>query len=193
MPISPASARCADCITRRMPPVPRPPRWRSASIRRRSRQACGHSRGSRIAWRKSAAATPFCSSTIPRPPMPIRRRRRWPASTTFSGSPAASRKPAASNLCAAFFPRIRKAYLIGEAADEFAATLGDRGASRNRRHARQGAGRPPRAMPQASGAQRTGRVAVAGLRLVRPVPQFRGSRRRLPRFGAGAAGGDGQS
>ena len=56
--------------------------------------------------------------------MPIRPPRRWPASTTFSGSPAASRRPAASNRCGKFFPRIRKAYLIGEAADEFAATLG---------------------------------------------------------------------
>ena len=37
-----------------------------------------------------------------------------------------------------FFPRIRKAYLIGEAAEEFAATLGERGAARDRRHARQG-------------------------------------------------------
>ena len=44
--------------------------------------------------------------------------------TTFSGSPAANRRPAASNRCAAYFPRIRKAYLIGEAAGEFAATLG---------------------------------------------------------------------
>ena len=37
-----------------------------------------------------------CSSTIPRRPMPIPPRRRWRASTTFSGSPAASRRPAAS-------------------------------------------------------------------------------------------------
>ena len=57
--------------------------------------------------------------------MPIRRPRRWPAFTIFSGSPAASRRPAASKL-ARFFPRIRKAYLIGEAANEFAATLGDK-------------------------------------------------------------------
>ena len=43
------------------------------------------------------------SSTIPRPPMPIRPPRRWPASATFSGSPAASRRPAASNRCARSF------------------------------------------------------------------------------------------
>ena len=34
-----------------------------------------------------------------------------------------------------FFPRIRKAYLIGEAADEFASDLGQRRAARNQRHA----------------------------------------------------------
>ena len=44
----------------------------------------------------------------------------------FSGSPAASRSPAASPASTEYFPRIRKAYLIGEAAQEFAGTLGDR-------------------------------------------------------------------
>ena len=96
--------------------------------------------GCRTGWRKSAGAARFSSSTIPRPPMPIRRRRRSPASATFSGSPAASRRPAASKSLRPFFPRIRKAYLIGEAADEFAATLARRRAARDRRHARQGVG-----------------------------------------------------
>ena len=41
----------------------------------------------------------------------------------FSGSRAASRRPAASPSLAGYFPRIRKAYLIGEAAGEFAGTL----------------------------------------------------------------------
>ena len=50
--------------------------------------------------------------------------RRLPALTTSSGSPAANRRPAVSNRSRAFFPRIRRAYLIGEAAEEFAATLG---------------------------------------------------------------------
>ena len=121
---SAASARCAGCTTRRTPPAPRPPRWRSVSSRRRSRPGCARFPGSRTAWRKSAAAAPSCSSTIPRRPTPIPRRRRSPASTTFSGSPAASRRPAASRALRGFFPRIRKAYLIGEAAAEFAATLG---------------------------------------------------------------------
>ena len=86
-----------------------------------------------------------------------------------------------------FFPRIRKAYLIGEAADEFAATLGSDSAPRNHRHARQGVvGR--RTRRRSLGRARAGRAAVARLRLVRPVSQFRGARRRVPRPGARAAG-----
>ena len=89
-----------------------------------------------------------------------------------------------------FFPRIRKAYLIGEAADEFAATLGGK-------VPHEITGTLDRAVAaaarDAAGLRRagTGRAAVAGLRLVRPVPQFRGARRRLPRSGAGAPGGYG--
>ena len=86
-----------------------------------------------------------------------------------------------------FFPRIRKAYLIGEAAKEFAATLGevvpheidgtlDKALAAAMRDA------------ATSAAPRAGRAAVAGLRVVRPVSQFRGPRRRLPRAGPGAAG-----
>ena len=146
------------------------------------------SRASRTAWRKSAAAAPCCSSTIPRRPTPIRRRRRSPASTTFSGSPAASRRPAASSSLRKFFPRIRKAYLIGEAAQDFAATLGGDVPHEIDGHARQGAGRRG-ARRRSLGRARAGGAAVAGLRLVRPVPQFRGPRRRVPRAGAGAAGG----
>ena len=55
--------------------------------------------------------------------MRTRRRARSRASPTFSGSRAASRRPAASRRSTGYFPRIRKAYLIGEAAGEFAGTL----------------------------------------------------------------------
>ena len=72
---------------------------------------------------RSAAKAACCSSTIRRPPMPTAPPRRSAVSMTSSGSPAASRRPAASQSLAEFFPRIRKAYLIGEAATEFAATL----------------------------------------------------------------------
>ena len=49
--------------------------------------------------------------------------RRCRPSTNSTGSPAASRRPAASHPLADFFPRSRKAYLIGEATEDFAATL----------------------------------------------------------------------
>ena len=86
-----------------------------------------------------------------------------------------------------FFPRIRKAYLIGEAAAPFAAELEGQRAARGRRHARAG-GRARRPRRRGGGRGRAGRAAVAGLRVVRPVPQFRGARRRVPGAGAGAAG-----
>ena len=73
------------------------------------------------------------------------------------------------------FPRIRKAYLIGEAAEEFARTLDGRVpyeivAARSTRPSR-------RAFADARSVAGTDarRAAVAGLRVVRPVPRFRSS------------------
>ena len=123
---SAASVRCAACTTRRTRPAPRPARWRSASAPKSCKTACAAFPVSRIAWSRSAAAATCCSSTIPRAPMPMRRRMRCRPLPIFSGSPAASRSSAASPASTEYFPRIRKAYLIGEAAQEFAATLGDR-------------------------------------------------------------------
>ena len=86
-----------------------------------------------------------------------------------------------------FFPRIRKAYLIGEAATDFARTL-------DGKVAYEIAGTLERAVEaaardaEASGLQGAGGAAVAGLRVVRPVPEFRGARRPFPRAGAGVAG-----
>ena len=88
-------------------------------------------------------------------------------------------KPKAGGITglAEYFPRIRKAYLIGEAAPEFAGTLGERvpheisgtlDVAVAQRRARRGGVRPARSRG----------AAVAGLRLVRPVPQFRNPRRR---------------
>ena len=79
-----------------------------------------------------------------------------------------------------FFPRIAKAYLIGEAAEDFAKTLGqkvphemagtlERRARVSRRRCRGGQG------------GRAGGAVVAGLRFLRPVQEFRGARRCLPR------------
>ena len=78
-----------------------------------------------------------------------------------------------------FFPQIRKAYLIGEAAGEFAATLGNMVAHEitgTLDNARRGG----RARRRNFGRARAGRAALAGLRLVRPISQLRGARRRLP-------------
>ena len=81
---------------------------------------------------------------------------------------------------AGYFPRIRKAYLIGEAAGEFAGTL-------------QGkapfvvAGTLDRAVELAAADARgcryegAGRAALAGLRVLRPVPQLRTPRGGVPR------------
>ena len=76
---------------------------------------------------------------------------------------------------AGFFPRIRKAYLIGEAAPAFAADARRAGSVRGCRQPRPG-GRARR--PGCRGGDRdgAGRAALAGLRLVRSVPQFRGAR-----------------
>ena len=88
---------------------------------------------------------------------------------------------------ARFFPRIRKAYLIGEAAAGFAAELDGRGTLRDRGHARSGGG-ACRARCRSVRARSAGGAAVAGLRLVRPVSQFRDPRRQVPRSGPGAPG-----
>ena len=86
-----------------------------------------------------------------------------------------------------YFPRIRKAYLIGEAAQEFAGTLGERVPHEISRNARcRGCQR--RARRGSIRARRSRGAAVAGLRLVRPVPQFRNPRREVSRSGDGAAG-----
>jgi UDP-N-acetylmuramoylalanine--D-glutamate ligase len=93
-----------------------------------------------------------------------------------TGSPAACPRRAASSL-APYFPRIAKAYLIGEAAKAFAATLGE--ACRYEISARWSGGGACGA-DAADGWRRGRGAAVAGLRELRPVQEFRGPRRRLP-------------
>ena len=105
----------------------------------------------------------------------------------FSGSPAASRRPAASTSLAEFFPRIAKAYLIGEAAADFASDARRQGARRDQRDAG-GGGRRRRARCRGLGRQGAGGAAVAGLRLVRPIPELRSTRAGVRRFGAGDPG-----
>ena len=87
---------------------------------------------------------------------------------------------------AGFFPRIRKAYLIGEAAARFR--------RRARRHVPHVvAGTLDRAVAlaardaEASDAEEPVVLLSPGLRLVRPVSQLRGARRRVSRAGVGLA------
>ena len=87
----------------------------------------------------------------------------------------------------AFFPRIRKAYLIGEAAAEFAATLGADVPHEIAGTLDNALAAAARDAAKIDGGG-TGRAAFARLRLVRPVPQFRDPGRRVPGAGAGAAG-----
>ena len=86
-----------------------------------------------------------------------------------------------------FFPRVAKAYLIGEATEEFAATLDGKVPFAALRHARPCRGRGFRRC-RGQRRARAGRAALARLRLVRPLPQLRGARRGVPRPGRGAAG-----
>ncbi len=88
---------------------------------------------------------------------------------------------------APYFPRVAKAYLIGEASEAFAATLRGQGRFRALRNAGCGRRRGRRRC-RSERRRRARRAAVAGLRLLRPVPQLRGARRRLPRAGRRAAG-----
>ena len=87
---------------------------------------------------------------------------------------------------AEFFPRIRKAYLIGEAAADFAKTL-------DGKVAYEMAGTLDKALALAARdaagvrCRRAGGAAVAGLRVVRSVPEFRGARRHIPQTRAGDA------
>ena len=112
-----------------------------------------------------------------RRPTPTQRPRRWRAFDDIFWIAGGKPKTGGITSLAEFFPRIRKAYLIGEAAEEFAATL-------DGKVPYEIAGMLSAAVDAAArdadavGAEGAGGAAVAGLRLVRPVPQFRGARRR---------------
>ena len=103
--------------------------------------------------------------------MPTPPRARWLSIPTFSGSPAASAKEGGIESLAPYFPRIRKAYLIGEAAHEFARTLDGKAPYEM-------SGTLDKAVDAAAAdaarlaSARAGGAAVAGLRLLRPVQDF---------------------
>ncbi len=142
---------------------------------------------SRTAWSRSGARGRCCSSTIPRRPTRIPSAQALACFNDMFWIAGGKPKTGGITSLAGFFPRIRKAYLIGEAAADFARTL-------DGKVAYEMAGTLDRAVEAAArdaagvGAEGAGGAAVAGLRVVRPVPEFRGARRPLPRAGAGVAG-----
>ena len=80
-----------------------------------------------------------------------------------------------------FFPRIARAYLIGEATEEFAATLEGKVAFERCGTLDVALAAAARdAAASAAPAPRARRPALPRLRLLRPVPQLRGARRLLP-------------
>ena len=181
----PICRRCPARTTGRTPPPPMR-RARRRAWRARRRVVAGAQDLSRPGAPPGAGRRPStasCSSTTARRPTPTPPTRRSPATSTSTGSPAAARRKAAlTTLDSALQPRIRHAFLIGEAA-EFVSPHARR--PRALRVNAQAASRPsqsaaPTLMPR-RGMHGRGRAAVAGLRLVRSVREFRGARRRVPR------------
>ena len=82
---------------------------------------------------------------------------------------------------------VRAGYLIGTAAGEIAADLGDL-APMHQVGTLEAAVRAASAAARARGRRRGRRAPGAGLRLLRPVRQLRGARRRVPRPGPGRGG-----
>ena len=122
------------------------------------------------------------SSTTARRPTPTRPRARSSPSTRSSGSPAASPSRAASRACA---PHLRQR---PPGLPDRRGGRRDRGrprrpgAGRARRHAG-GGRRGGRARGRERGARARRGAAGAGLRLLRPVRELRGSAATLPRAG----------
>ena len=91
---------------------------------RRCNMACAAFPVWRTAWSRSAAAATCCSSTTSRVPTPMPPRMRCRHSTDIFCIAGGKPKLGGITSLTEYFPRIRKAYLIGEAAQEFAGTLG---------------------------------------------------------------------
>ena len=132
--------------------------------------------------RRRALRQRFARRPTPTPPPT-----RSPATTTSIGSPAAAPRKAASPRWRRYFPRIRHAFLIGEAARRLR-----RDARRPRAAttiAARSSARVAAALRAARGRRGRRRAAVAGLRLLRPVRRFRGARRGVPRASSQALAG----
>ena len=125
------NAAVAYAAVRRLVRDPRADHRRHPAL---SRPGAPHGRGRRASAR-------CASSTIPRRPTPMPRRARSPASTTSTGSRAASPRRAASNRLAPYFPRIRARLSDRRSgATRSCSTLsGGAGRHHRLRHSRQGA------------------------------------------------------
>ena len=147
------------------PSAPCAPRWRA-------------SRACRTGSRRSPPSRASSTSTTRRRPTS---RRRWSASSRSPGGVHAilggrGKRSDFTPLAAPLAERARAAYLIGEAAPQIGAALaGCRRAAARVRRPRRGARSGTRRR-----AARRRRAALAGLRLLRPVPVVRGARRPLP-------------
>ena len=153
--------------------------------RRPPRRRCSrHSIRSRVsptAWRTSAAPARFCSSTTARRPTRIPTEKAlacWEARIhlILGGKP----KEGGIASLAPLFPRIAKAYLIGASSDDFAATLEGK-VPFERCGTLDVAVAACGARCRGERRARAGRAAVAGVRVLRPVQEFRGARRCVPR------------
>ena len=170
--------RCAGCTTRSLSPVHRPARWRSALARGSSWKkglysfpglgafmeqgsACETDLGSFIMYSRGTYAAAAAHAPSPFVHSSLYCLRQAQQTGGIVGP-------------AEYFRRIRKAYLIGEAAKEFAATLEGRVPDEISEALEVAIRTPPvtrgRRRPRAGGA------AVAGLRVIRPEPQLRNPR-----------------
>ena len=179
-----AERACPARTTGRTPPPPMPPRAASASPPKR-RDARRSARFPGLAHRQELVATDRWRALyqrFARRPTPTRPRRRWSATAHLLDRRRRSPRKAASRRSRRYFPRIRHAFLIGEA--------------RPRSSPRRSTGKVPftplaaisrrRSRRRARGAARAAcparRAAVAGLRLFRPIRRFRSARRRFRRL-----------
>ena len=177
-----APARCPGVTTGRTRPRPTPPCAAWASPAGRSgRGADEHSRAWPTGWRPSVRSAGCGSSTTARPPTPTppaRPCRSYPQASTGSPADSAQGRRGIEALTD-LFPRIEKAYLIGDAADEPSAIRCK--ARRQVEPVRYDPGGGRRGLCRRRGQRRgRGRPAVASLRLVRSVRRLRSPGRSLP-------------
>ena len=180
--IWPARARCAARTTGRTPPSPTPRRGRSASTREaiarglRVFPGLAHrmeevGRRGRVLFINNSKATN--ADAAEKALMSFRRH-----PLDLGGKAEGGRHRAAAPAV----PARRQSLSDRRGERRFRAHARRRRSVRAMRDARaRRSRRPPRR--GAVSAQRAGRVAVAGLRIVRPVRQFRGARRGVPRLG----------